>query len=94
MLAFGVTGVRQMAGSPDLLEKRREGKLIPTTDAPELLAMPGALLFRSNAGTPQLAVAEVQKQQTEGADFIKTIDLTPEAFFASLHEAKRLGFAL
>lgn len=91
LLSYGVTGVRQMAGSPELLEKRKAGTLFPTTEAPELLSMPGALLFRSNAGTPQLAVAEVQKQKTQGADFIKVIDVTPEAFFASLDEANRLG---
>jgi imidazolonepropionase-like amidohydrolase len=91
MLANGVTGVRQMAGSPELLEKRKQGKLVPAPESPELLALPGSLLFRSNVPTPQAAVAELQKQKAQGADFIKTIDLTPEVFFASLAEAKQLG---
>ncbi len=91
MLANGITGIRQMAGSPELLQRRKDGKLVPTADSPELLALPGDLLLRNNAGTPQDAIAEVQKQKRQGADFIKTIDVTPEAFFASLEEAKRQG---
>jgi imidazolonepropionase-like amidohydrolase len=91
MLAYGITGVRQMAGSPELLKERREGKLVPSTPAPELLAMPGDLLLPTNAGTPKAAVAEVGKQKAEGADFIKTIQVSPDAFFASLAEAKRVG---
>jgi Amidohydrolase family len=91
MLTYGITGVRQMAGSPQLLEERKEGKLIPSTPAPELLALPGDLLLPTNAGTPEAAVAEVQKQKKEGADFIKTIQVAPDAFFASLAEATRQG---
>lgn len=91
MLAYGVTGVRQMAGSPELLEKRRAGTLIPIKDAPELLSMPRALLFQSVAGTPELAVAQVREQKAQGADFIKVIDVPPDAFFAALDEAKRQG---
>ena len=91
MLTYGITGVRQMAGSPQLLKTRKEGKLILLTPAPELLALPGDLLLPTNAGTSQAAVAEVQKQKMEGADFIKTIQVTPDAFFASLAEATRQG---
>jgi hypothetical protein len=94
MLTYGITGVRQMTGSPQLLEARKEGKLIPSTPAPELLALPGDLLLPTNAGTPEAAVAEVQKQKKEGADFIKTIQVSPDAFFASLAEANRQGFAV
>lgn len=89
MLANGITGIRQMAGSPELLTKRKQGALITTRDSPELLALPGSILLRSNAGTPQAAILEVQHQRAEGADFIKTIDLSPEAFFAALAEATR-----
>ena len=88
MLANGITGVRQMAGSPQLLAERKQGAL-PTRDAPELLALSGSILLRSNAGTPEAAVLEVQQQKAQGADFIKTIDVSPEAFFAALDEAKR-----
>ena len=33
----------------------------------------------------------MQQQKIDGADFIKSIDLSPEAFYAALGEAKRLG---
>jgi hypothetical protein len=91
MLANGITGFRQMSGSPELLEQRRQGKLLPAVPTPELLAMPGMILIRVNAGSPEAAVAEVRKQKTEGADFIKVIDVAPPAFFAALKEAKAEG---
>jgi imidazolonepropionase-like amidohydrolase len=91
MLANGITGVRQMSGSDALLKERRDGTLMPATDAPELLAMPGSILLRGNAATVPMAVAEVDKQKAEGADFIKTIDVTPQVFFAALEEATKQG---
>ena len=91
MLANGITGVRQMSGSDALLEERKKGTLMPATDAPELLAMPGSILLRGNAGTVPMAVAEVDKQKSEGADFIKTIDVSVPVFFGALDEATRQG---
>ncbi len=91
MLANGITGFRQMSGSDALLAQHKEGGLGLSQSGPELLAMPGTILTRANAGTPEAAVGEVQKQKAEGADFIKSIDVSPPAFFASLAEAKRQG---
>lgn len=91
MLANGITGFRQMSGSAALLEARKGGKLVLPVEAPELLAMPGEILSRANAATPEAAVAEVQRQKTEGADFIKTVEVNPPTFFAALTEAKRQG---
>ncbi len=91
MLAYGITGVRQMSGSPELLQKRRDGQLILPADGPELLAMPGTVLTGANAGTPEAAVAEVDRQKAMGADFIKVIDVKPDPFFAALAESKKLG---
>jgi imidazolonepropionase-like amidohydrolase len=91
MLAAGVTGVRQMSGSPELLAKRRDGQLKLPADGPELLVMPGTVLTGANAGTAEAAVAEVDRQKQMGADFIKVIDVKPDPFFAALAEAKRLG---
>src|SRR5271154_923912 len=51
MLADGVTGFRQMTGSPELLEERRDGTLPIGKDAPALLVMPGSLLTPFNART-------------------------------------------
>ena len=89
MLANGITGVRQMSGSDALLADRKNGTLMPASDVPELLAMPGSILLRGNAATVPMAVAEVDKQKAEGADFIKTIDVNPPVFFAALDEATK-----
>ena len=91
LLAHGVTGVRQMAGAPELLERRRQGMLDFGPNTPECLAMPGSLLTFANCPTPEAAVNEVRRQKEQGADFIKSIVLSPKAYFASAAEAKRLG---
>ena len=91
MLAHGITGIRQMAGSEELLQKRKDGLLDLGPESPELLAMPGAILTAGNAATPEAAAAEVTKQKQQGVDFIKTIFVSPKAFFAALEEAKRQG---
>lgn len=91
MLANGITGYRQMSGTPEQLENRRQGKYAASADTPELLVTPGTILTRENAGSPEAAVAEIRKQKAEGADFIKVIDVDPPTFFAALKEAKRLG---
>ena len=93
LLAHGVTGIRQMAGAPELLERRREGMLNFGPDTPECLAMPGSLLTFANCPTPEAGVDEVRRQKEQGADFIKTIFVSPKTFFATLAEAKRLGLA-
>ena len=38
-----------------------------------------------------MAIAEVDKQKAEAADFFKTIDVTPPVFFAALDEAAEQG---
>ncbi len=91
MLAFGITGTRQMAGSSDMLRARREGRLPIGPHGPEILSLPGDLLTPLNASTPEAGVAEVRRQKAEGADFIKTIFVSPKTFFATLAESKRLG---
>ena len=89
LLAHGITGIRQMAGSTDMLRKRKAGTLNIGEHAPELLTLCGEILTPMNAGTPEAGVAEVKRQKAEGADFIKTIFVSPETFFATLDEAKR-----
>jgi imidazolonepropionase-like amidohydrolase len=91
MLAFGITGYRQMAGTPDLLRRRRTGRLDFGDRAPRLVAMPGSLLTPLNAGTPAAAIAEVGRQVRDGADFVKAALITPEVYFAVQAEATRLG---
>jgi hypothetical protein len=91
LLSNGITGWRQMSGDSELLKERREGALPLSGVQPELLAMPGEILTPLNAGTPARAVAAVQRQKTEGADFIKVILVSSPAFFAAQREAKRLN---
>ena len=91
LLAHGITGYRQMAGSPELLERRRGGMLDFGADTPECLAMPGSILTFANCPTPEAGVNEVRRQKEQGADFIKTIFVAPKTFFATLAEAKRCG---
>jgi hypothetical protein len=91
MLANGITGWRQMAATPELLQARREGTLPMSGVQPELLAMPDEILSPLNSGTPARAVATVQKQKRDGADFVKVILVSSPSFFAAQAEAKRLG---
>lgn len=93
LLAHGVTGIRQMAGAPELLERRRQGMLDFGPDTPECLSIPGSLLTFANCPTPEAGINEVRRQKDQGADFIKSIIVSPKTFFATLAEAKRLGLA-
>ena len=91
MLAYGITGFRQMSGTPALLEARREGKLPIPEASPALLATPGNVLAGGAAVPAPAMVAEVDRQKAQGADFIKVVDLGAPAFFAALDEAKKDG---
>lgn len=91
MLASGITGIRQMAGSPELLDRRRRGTLPIGPDAPELLTMPGAVLTAFNAATPEAAAATVAGQREAGADFIKIVLVPPDALFGALEAATGAG---
>ena len=91
LLAHGVTGVRQMAGTYPMLEKRRNGGYDFGPGLPEILEVPGDILTAGNCPTPEAGVAEVRKQKEAGADFIKTIFVAPPTFFATLAESNRLG---
>ena len=77
MLAYGITGVRQMSGSDRDLAERKAGRFYPSIDSPEIVAMPGTILSRQNAPNPEAVAAEIDKQKAEGADFIKIVDTNP-----------------
>ena len=91
MLAEGVTGFRQMSGSPALLAKRKAGMLPIGRAAPLLLETPGAILSPLNAGTPEAVREEVRRQQAQGADFVKMAFANPDCFFAAVEEGRRIG---
>jgi Amidohydrolase family len=94
MLTEGVTGFRQMSGSPELLAQRRDGKLPIGKDAPALLAMPGSVLTPFNASSRQQMQSEIQQQKLDGADFIKVAILDPQIFFAAIAESKSVGLPI
>jgi imidazolonepropionase-like amidohydrolase len=91
MLANGITAIRQMDGTAELLEQRREGRLFESTFAPKLLAMPGPVLLTTNAFSPEDGIAEVDRQKAQGADFIKVGLVPPQTFYAVGTEAKKVG---
>lgn len=91
MLAEGVTGFRQMSGSPALLAKRRAGTLPIGRAAPQLHQTPGTILTPFNAGSPEQVREEVRRQRAQGADFVKMGFANPDAFFAALEEGRRVG---
>lgn len=91
MLANGVTGYRQMHGSPPLLAARRAGTLPLTLNAPVLLASPGQLLTPFNARNKDVAIETVREQKAQGADFIKIGLVSPDVALAVFAEGKRLG---
>ncbi|WP_104089786.1 amidohydrolase family protein [Arthrobacter sp. GMC3] len=91
MLAFGVTGFRQMSGSPAMLAKHQHEASASSGRAPSVVAMPGSLLTPANAATAAMAVAEIRKQKAAGADFIKVGMTSTQVLFAALAEGRRLG---
>ena len=91
MLADGVTGFRQMTGSPEFLKERRDGTLPIGKDAPALLAMPGSILTPFNARNADRVTEEIRQQKNQGADFIKVGLVSPDVFFAAIAEGKRVG---
>lgn len=91
MLTEGVTGFRQMSGSPLLLERRRLGTLSFGEAAPQLLETPGAILTPFNASSEEAVRAEVRLQKKQGADFVKMGVANVSVFFAALDEGRRQG---
>jgi imidazolonepropionase-like amidohydrolase len=87
MLSFGITGYRQMSGSPDLLARRRT----LDREGPRLLALSGDLLTPMNAGTPEAAAAEVARQAEQGADFVKAALITADVLPAAQAAAAEHG---
>jgi hypothetical protein len=94
MLAEGTTGMRQMAGSDDLLRRRNEARLPLGAGTPGLLAMPGALLMPMNAPSVARVRGEISRQRDLGADFIKLIQVEREVFFEAVKCAHDNGLRI
>ena len=100
LIANGITGFRQMSGSPELLargQRLRQEIAEGTLVAPEPLVLVGRLFDTAPGGgrtgitTPALAVAEVRDQKRAGTDFIKVINVSRDVFFATMEESKKQG---
>jgi imidazolonepropionase-like amidohydrolase len=94
MLAEGVTGFRQMSGSPALLKKRRDNALPIGAAAPAVLEMPGNILTPLNAGTRTAVGAEIRRQREQGADFVKMVMADADVFMAAVEEAVAVGIPI
>ena len=109
LIANGITGIREMGGSPALVERAKQfnadlaaGKF----DAPEILQIPGRIIGfpfipgfdggapAAAATSAAAAVQEVQAQKAYGVGFIKTIGATRDATLAFLAEAKNQGLGV
>jgi imidazolonepropionase-like amidohydrolase len=104
LVANGITGIRDMGGDLSALQEwRREiasGALLGpqiVAAGPMLLPAPRPGKAKSTdpsaleVGTPQEARAAVDQLQKQGADFVKVIQLSREAYFAVAEEAKKDG---
>jgi imidazolonepropionase-like amidohydrolase len=94
MLAEGVTGFRQMSGSPMLLKRRRDNALPLGPAAPALLETAGAILTPLNAGSSEAAGAEIRRQHAQGADFVKIVIANPNVFMSAIDEAVAVGIPI
>jgi hypothetical protein len=103
LIANGITGFRQMSGSPELLargQRLRQEIAAGSVIAPEPLLLVGRLFNtvpeggRAGITTPAAAVPEVQDQKRQGTDFIKVINVSREVFYATAAESKKQGFDL
>lgn len=100
-IANGITGIREMRGSSDLIARAKNlnaDSAAGVVDAPEVLMMPGEIIGQIPAPPTALiatnaaaATAEVQKQKDYGANFIKMFNVNREASLAILAEAKNQG---
>jgi imidazolonepropionase-like amidohydrolase len=94
MLREGTTGMRQMAGPDDVLQRRAEGRLSLGARTPQLLAMSGAILMPFNSPTVERVRHEISRQKAMGADFIKLIMVERDVFFAAVSWAHEQGLTI
>jgi len=91
MLAYGITGFRQMSGSDALLTARRSGKLPIGSGMPRLLELPADVLSPANGASVEQAVATLRRQVAAGADFVKVAAVSPAVFTALQKAAAEVG---
>ena len=98
LLANGITGIREMRGSPALLKSAQQlnaNSAAGLVDAPEVLLMPGEIIGQNAAPAAATsasdAVLTVQQQKAYGVGFIKTVNANRNATLAFLAEARNQG---
>jgi hypothetical protein len=91
MLAYGITGFRQMSGSDALLAARKNRTLPIGVGMPAVLELPADVLSPANGATAEQAVATLRHQVEAGADFIKVAAVTPTVFTALQKAAREIG---
>ncbi|MES2257075.1 MAG: amidohydrolase family protein [Pseudomonadota bacterium] len=95
-IANGVTGVRQMSGSPAIIARTRQlnaDSAAGRVTAPEVVMVPGTI-FGGQAPTEAGARAFVQDQKKAGADFVKMVAGNRVALTGLLDEAKKNGLTV
>jgi len=91
MLAYGITGFRQMSGSRALLDARVDGTLPIGAGMPRLLELPADVLSPGNGATVEQAIATLRRQVESGADFVKVAAVSPAIFTALQKTAREVG---
>ena len=92
LIANGVTGVREMSGTPDLINAARKlnvDSAAGRVDAPEILLTTGPTF--SGINSVATGVARVQDAKATGSDFVKMFQASRDAAIAIYDEAKRQG---
>ena len=92
LIANGITGLREMSGTADLIAAARQLNIdsaAGNVDAPEILATTGPNL--SGVNTTADAIARVQAVKNLGGDFVKMFQASHGAAVAAYTEAKNLG---
>ncbi|WP_372656497.1 amidohydrolase family protein [Hydrogenophaga sp.] len=96
LVANGVTGVREMSGSTELIAQVKQlnaDSAAGLVDAPEIVQVHGGF-FAGAPTTDAAGRAFVQEKKALGADFIKLVAGAPPFVMAVLDEAKKAGLGV
>lgn len=95
LLASGITGIREMGGSPELIQRAKglnADSAAGRVDAPEIVQIPGDILI--GIMSAEQAIARVQQQKAMGADFIKLVVANRDGTLGVIAEGKKNGLAV
>lgn len=95
LIANGITGIREMSGTPDLIKAARQLNIDSAAgrvDAPEILQTTGPTF--SGINTVADALVRVQQARTTDYDFIKMFQASRDAAITIYNEAKKAGLTV